>query len=182
MIETERLVLRPWQDTDGAEFVHVTNTPAVMKHLGGVRMPYGWNKLVADQQALQAEHGFCFWLAERKADRAILGFCGLEPGTVGPITGDVEIGWRLREDAWGRGYAKEAARACLDWAWRQLPVSRIVAITVPANTASWGLMERLGMIRRPELDFGHPSFEPDHPLYRHITYVAERPRQDISST
>lgn len=51
---------------------------------------------------------------------------------------------------------------------------RIVAITVPANRRSWGLMERLGMIRRPDLDFAHPSFPPDHPLSRHVSYVAER--------
>ena len=76
------------------------------------------------------------------------------------------------------GYAKEAAHASLAWGWANLDASRIMAITVPANTASWGLMTRLGMIRRTDLDFGHPSFEPGHPLHRHIVYVAERPRTD----
>ena len=81
---------------------------------------------------------------------------------------------RLREDAWGKGYAVEAARACLDWAWSNLEVDRIVAITVPANRASWSVMERLCMTRRPDLDFAHPSFATDHPLSEHITYVMER--------
>jgi RimJ/RimL family protein N-acetyltransferase len=81
----------------------------------------------------------------------------------------------LREDAWGRGYAAEAARACLDWAWANLGVPRIVSFTTPANEPSWRLMERLGMVRRPDLDFAHPQFPPDHPLSRHITYVIERP-------
>ena len=175
MIETARLVLRPWRDADGPEFLRVTNTPAVMAHLGGVRDPDAWPALVADQQRLQAEYGICFWIVERKSDHAILGFCGLEPGTVGAIAGEIEIGWRLREDAWGQGYAKEAAQACLDWGWANLAADRIVAITVPANTASWGLMVALGMTRRADLDFGHPLFEPGHPLHRHITYVAERP-------
>ena len=52
---------------------------------------------------------------------------------------------------------------------------RIVAITVPDNRSSWGLMQRLGMQRRPEMDFGHPLFAVDHPLHRHIVYVIERP-------
>jgi RimJ/RimL family protein N-acetyltransferase len=160
VIETERLLLRPWREEDGAEFVRLTNTPAVMRHLGGVREPYDAAKLVRDQQAMQAEHGY---------------FCGLEPGNVGPIDGEVEIGWRLREDAWGQGYAREAALASLAWAWANLPAARVMAITVPANTPSWGLMERIGMRRRADLDFGHPLFEPGHPLRNHIVYEVLRP-------
>jgi RimJ/RimL family protein N-acetyltransferase len=107
----------------------------------------------------------------------LLGYCGLK--IVGQpeiaISSDVEVGWRLREDAWGQGYAAEAARACLEWAWANLDVPRVVAITTPANAPSWRLMERLGMVRRPDLDFAHPRFPADHPLSRHITYVIERP-------
>ena len=176
MIETERLILRPWRDEDGPEFARVTNTPAVMEHLGGPREPYDWRTLVADQTALQSQHGFCFWIVERKADGALLGFCGLEPDAIGPFgANDIEIGWRLREDAWGQGYAREAAQASLAWGWANLTVPSIHAMTLPANHRSWGLMERLGMIRRPDLDFGHPAFVEDHPLRRHIVYAAERP-------
>ncbi len=176
MIETERLTLRPWRDEDGPEFVRVTNTPAVMAHLGGVQDPDLLATSAERQQRMQGERGHCFWIVERRSDRALLGFCGLQPGSVATIAGEIEIGWRLREDAWGQGYAKEAAFASLAWGWANLDTPRIVAITVPANTASWGLMERLGMRRRADLDFGHPSFAPGHPLHRHITYVAERPR------
>lgn len=175
MIETERLILRGWRDTDGPEFVRVTNTPAVMAHLGGVEDADRLMTSVARQQAMQAEHGHCFWIIERRTDGALLGFCGLKIGNVGSIDGEIEIGWRLREDAWGQGYAKEAARASLAWGWGHLDTSRIVAITVPDNRSSWGLMERLGMQRRPEMDFGHPLFAEDHPLHRHIVYVIERP-------
>ena len=101
MIETERLILRPWREEDGPEFVRVTNTPAVMAHLGGVEDPKRLIRSVARQQMLQAEHGHCFWIAERKDDQALLGFCGLKIGSVGTIDGEIEIGWRLREDAWG---------------------------------------------------------------------------------
>ena len=92
------------------------------------------------------------------------------------MVGDLEIGWRIRRDAWGRGYAVEAARACLNWAWSNLEIGRIVAITVLANEASWSVMERIDMIRRPDLDFRHPNFALDHPLSAHVTYAIERPR------
>ena len=176
MIETARLILRPWRDEDGAEFVRVTNTPAVMAHLGGVQdNAIGINATIARQTRYQTEYGYSLWIVERRADGTLLGFCGLQPGSVGSINGEIEIGWRLREDAWGQGYAKEAAFASLHWGWRNLDAPRIMAITTPDNRASWGLMERLGMKHLPDLDFGHPDFQPGHYLYAHITYVAERP-------
>jgi RimJ/RimL family protein N-acetyltransferase len=177
MIDTERLILRGWREEDGPEFVRVTNTPAVMRHLGGVEDPERLITAVERQQRMQRERGHCFWLVERRGDRALLGFCGLKaPGPADtPIADDVEIGWRLREDAWGQGYAREAAEASLAWGWANLQAPRIAAMTVPANTASWGLMLRLGMVRRPELDFVHPAFAPDHPLSQHVVYTIDRP-------
>jgi RimJ/RimL family protein N-acetyltransferase len=99
-------------------------------------------------------------VVERKEDRALLGFCGLKiADTAGsPIEGVHEVGWRLREDAWGQGYAKEGAIASLDFAFATLGAERVVAITFAGNAPSWGLMERLGMTRRPECDYDDPRF------------------------
>ncbi|WP_414900335.1 GNAT family N-acetyltransferase [Sphingomonas flavalba] len=174
-IETQRMRLRGWRDEDGDAFVAATNTAEVMEHLGGVEDPAVLKAAVARQQALLAANGYCFWIIERVDDGAVLGFCGLKPGEVGPIADEVEIGWRLRADAWGQGYAREAAEATLDWAWANLDAPRVVAITVLGNVRSWGLMKRLGMRRRKDLDFAHPRFPPDHPLSWHICYAMDRP-------
>jgi RimJ/RimL family protein N-acetyltransferase len=165
MIETERLLIRAWRDEDLDPFVRHTNTPAVMRWLGGVQDPEAlkarWRERV---MAWQETRGFTFWAVERKADGALLGFCGLKlidaPGS-GAIAGVHEIGWRLREDAWGQGYAREAASACLDFAFARLAAPRVVAITVPGNRASRGLMRRLGMRRRDDLDYEDPRFGPE---------------------
>jgi len=175
MIETERLTLRPWRDGDVDSFMGATNTPAVMEHLGGIQPRATFEGAAERSRASQEAHGHCLWIVERRADAALLGFCGLKLLGIGPVADDIEIGWRLREDAWGQGYAREAAEASLAWGWANLDAPRIVAITVEANRRSWGLMERLGMQRRADLDFGHPNFAPDHPLHRHIVYVIERP-------
>jgi RimJ/RimL family protein N-acetyltransferase len=82
----------------------------------------------------------------------------------------MEIGWRLREDSWGRGYAREAAIASMDHAFRVLHAPRVVALTVQDNAPSWGLMLRLGMERRAELDY----FGPDWAIGRVIVYRIER--------
>jgi len=159
-LETERLILRDWLgDGDWEAFFAHTDTPAVMRWLGGT---FDDAARTAQRQRVErcaAAHGHCFWLVERKSDGGelageVLGFCGLKradaPGS--PIAGEFEIGWRLREEAWGRGYAKEAALAALEAGFGRFGARTIFALTVIGNAPSWGLMRRLGMNRREELD------------------------------
>lgn len=173
-LETARLVLRDWQEDDWFEFFRVTNTPAVMRWLGGVMDEDGMAKQRTRVEACRAANAFCFWAVERKDDGALLGFCGLKradaPGST--VAGAVEVGWRLREDSWGRGYAREAAIAALDTAFGRFGAEEVVALTVDGNTGSWGLMKRLGMRRREELDYDDPRYPP--PWRRSIVYSLAR--------
>jgi RimJ/RimL family protein N-acetyltransferase len=160
-IETARLILRDWREADVAPFIRHTNTPAVMQWLGGVQTEAALEMSIRTRMMRwQIERGFTFWAVERKADGELLGFCGLKladtPGT--NIEGVHEVGWRLREDVWGQGYAKEAAIASVAYAFETLGADRVVAITFKENTPSWGLMERIGMTRRPEADYDDPRF------------------------
>jgi RimJ/RimL family protein N-acetyltransferase len=82
------------------------------------------------------------------------------PGA-GDLTGTPEIGWRLRESAWGRGIAKEAAIASIDLGFTRFGYDRIIAMTIPPNLESQGLMKRLGMHRREDLDFIDERFGPE---------------------
>lgn len=177
MIETERLLLRQWRDDDLNPFAAMSADAEVMAHLNGV-VDRAEAKAVLDRQRGFIERdGHGFWAIERKHDGAFLGFCGLRigghPGT--PVAEELEIGWRLARFHWGQGYAREAAEASVNHGWANTTRSRIAAWTVPANTASWGLMVRLEMRARPEMDFDHPLFAPGHPLRRHIVYTIDRP-------
>lgn len=172
--ESDRLTLRDWREEDWREFFRVTNTPAVMRWLGGVLDAEGEAAQRTRVEACRAVNGFCFWAVERKEDRALLGFCGLKradaPGST--VGGAMEVGWRFREDVWGRGYAREAAIVALDAAFACFGATEVVALTVIGNTASWGLMERLGMRRREDLDYDDMRYEP--PWRRTIVYSIER--------
>lgn len=153
--ETERLRLRTWDPEDLDEFIRHTNTEPVMRWLGGV-WPRDKHEAAFDRVTrYQREHGHTFWIVERKSDGALLGFCGLKRvnSDGAPNPGDFEVGWRLREDAWGSGYAKEAAIASLDLAFGRFGAPHVVALTVERNEASQGLMKRLGMTRRADMDF-----------------------------
>lgn len=162
--ETERLRLREWDAADEQRFYEVMNRPAVMRWLGGVQTPEEWRSAFDRLLSYQEEFGHTFWILERKADGELLGFCGLKrlnaPGA-GALTGDFEIAWRLREEEWGKGIAKEAAIAAMDLAFERFGAPHVIAITVPGNSSSQGLMQRLGMKRRQDLDFVDTRF--DHP-------------------
>jgi RimJ/RimL family protein N-acetyltransferase len=172
--ETARLRLREWAEEDETRFYDIMNTPAVMGWLGGVQTPAEWHAGFLRLRAYQRDLGFTFWIVERTSDGEILGFCGLKranaPGA-DAIAGEIEIGWRLREDAWGQGYAREAATAALDLAFTRFAAQRVVAVTAAGNLPSQGLMKRLGMALREELGFVDQRFPPDSPVNPQIVYT-----------
>lgn len=159
---TDRLVLRTWDEGDLDTFIEATNTPAVMRWLGGVWSREEHEAAFERMQQYQRDFGHTFWIVEDRASGELLGFCGLKRVNslgAGGLTGTPEVGWRLRESAWGKGIAKEAAIAALDLAFGRFGYSETVAITVEGNKASQGLMERLGMKRRADLDYVDPRHE-----------------------
>ncbi len=177
MITTERLILRNWQRSDHAPFNAMGRDPEVMEYLGSLQSQDETDAGIGRLMAIQGAHGHTFWAIERRDDCQFLGFCGLKiaPEGIAGIENAVEIGWRLRRDAWGAGYAREAAAASLEWGWANLPINRIIAITTPANLRSQGLMLRLGMVRQDGLDFDHPALALDDPLRAHVTFEIYRP-------
>jgi RimJ/RimL family protein N-acetyltransferase len=176
MIETERLILRGWRESDVEPFHAMGNDAEVMDFLGPHLSRADAAAAMERQNRMLAGLGHCFWAAERREDGAFIGFCGVKPGPAGtPIEGEIEIGWRLARPYWGKGYAREAAQASLDWVWANLDIGSVSAITVPGNRRSWGLMERLGMVRAGDDDFDHPNVPVGNPIRRHITYRIVRP-------
>lgn len=155
VLTTERLVLRQIGAADLDAHMVLLNTPAVMRHLGGVQPRAVIAAKHAASRASFAVEGFGFMLAEERASGEIVAHCGLrrvaDPRAPNPQ--DFEIGWLVREDRWRMGYAFEAMRTVVDWGFAVHAAPHIVAMTVEANTGSWRLMEKLGMERRPDFDF-----------------------------
>jgi len=178
VIETDRLVLRPWREADKPAFEAIINTPAMMKEFGGV-WPAGEHDALIDMQiADQAKTGLCMWAVDDRANGYLIGICGIRWSTRYPdlpVYGELEIGWRIAEPYWGKGIAREAAEASIFYGWAHTDAPRIAAWTTIENVRSWGLMERLGMTRHAELDFVHPKYEPGDPFGAMIVYAIERP-------
>ena len=121
------------------------------------------------------ELGYGLWALELRADGRFVGFTGLALQTFeAPFTPAVEVGWRLAADAWGHGYATEAARASLDHGFG-LGLQEIVSMTTVTNLRSQAVMARLGMTRDPADDFDYPRHPVGHPLRPHVLYRLQRP-------
>ena len=170
-LETERLILREWREKDLGALHALCTDPQVMATIGPLNDEAATRGFLSRLQERQALYGCTFWAMERRSDSRVLGFCGISLGTVPHMESELEIGWRLASDCWGQSYAREGAQASIAWAGRERPGRDIWAITAVINSRSRGLMERLGMTRRTDLDFEHPSVPDGAPLKPHVTYV-----------
>ncbi len=175
--ETERLILRAWEEKDRDPAAAICADPEVMKYFPAVMDRKGSDALVDRAIEKTAKDGFCFSPIEDKTTGDFLGFVGLSiPKYSSPLPFDpcVEIGWRLTRSAWRKGYATEAARRWLRFGFETLLLDEIVSFTAVTNRPSQKVMQRLGMRHDPSDDFDHPELPKGHPLERHVLYRLDR--------
>ena len=168
-IETPRLILRDWQDSDLLPFTEMNADPKVME--------YFVKPLTAEESSAfflrirneLADFGYGAYAVERKTDGKFLGFTGLHRIPFeADFTPGIEIAWRLSREAWGNGYATEAAAACLEYADKRLGLREIYAFTTLQNRRSERVMQKTGMQRIGIFD--HPLLDTRHPLRKHVLY------------
>jgi RimJ/RimL family protein N-acetyltransferase len=140
-IETDRLLLRPLTIADLDEFVTMHAAPEVISTMGPYSESAAAERLEAYEREWQ-EHGYGLLAVIERATGRFVGRSGLKYWTQFDET---EVGWVLHPSFWGRGFATEAARACLDWGFANLNVPYITAMILPDNARSLRVAERLGM-------------------------------------
>lgn len=175
-IETPRLVLRPYTDADRPAIAEMNGHPDVGAWLSGPLTREESDAFVDRVSATIADRGYGFFCAERKADGRVIGSIGMIVMADDlPQPGAIELGWRLHPDAQGTGLATEGAAACRDWAFANLDIPELVAITAAGNVRSQAVMRKIGMAPDPARDFDHPRLAEDHPLRRHVFFAMNRP-------
>ena len=171
MITTPRLRLRRWEQPDLDPFAEICADEQVMEFFPAPLTRKQSNDFIARVDRHFDEHGYGFWAVESLEGPRLIGFVGLaQVAFAADFVPAVEIGWRLARSAWGQGYASEAGRAALGYAFETLGLCEIVSFTVPENARSRAVMERLGLKRNPREDFDHPTLGARHPLARHVLY------------
>jgi RimJ/RimL family protein N-acetyltransferase len=174
-LRTERLLLRQWREEDRDPFAALNADPVVMEHFPSTMTREQTDAFVDFNIATIAARGWGLWAVEVADMKPFIGFVGLnEPRFEARFTPAVEIGWRLARDAWGRGYATEAARAVLSFAFDELGLDEVVSFTTVENHRSRRVMERIGMTHDPADDFDHPRVT-DVRIRPHVLYRASLP-------
>ena len=147
-VRTKRLRLTPLARGDGEELAAINDDPEVHRYLGALDHA-GSLAQAARFAAHWDEHGFGLWAVRTHDDDALLGFAGLSiPFHFPAVLPAVEVGWRLRRDAWGRGYASEAGRAALRHGFAGLGLDEIVCLVRAGNERSLAVAARLGLRER----------------------------------
>ena len=172
-IETPRLILRPWRDSDREPFARLCADPRVMEHFPACMTADEANALIDRATAYLERDGFTFFAAELRQTGEFIGFTGMAAAPFDFLKCP-EIGWRLAAEFWNRGLATEGARAVVRFAFDELGYDELVAFTVPANVRSRRVMEKLGMTHDPADDFEHPRLPAGHPLRPHVLYRLRR--------
>ncbi|MAS04074.1 MAG: GNAT family N-acetyltransferase [Ahrensia sp.] len=171
-LETERLILRPWEERDRDIFYEINSDPQVMEFFPFRRDRQQSDAFFETLLLRQAER-LTFPALELRETGECLGFCGLHDGDVEPAfpAGTVEVGWRLATRHWGKGYATEGACTALKHGFETLGLPEIVSFAVHDNNRSTSVMERIGLRREPARDFDHPHIPDTHAhLKRHVVY------------
>jgi ribosomal-protein-alanine N-acetyltransferase len=148
VLETPRLRLEPMSESHLDGLFAINSDPAVMRHITGAPESREATLAMIGRVMLRwSTWGFSWWSLIERETGEIIGAGGVQYLGFDP-SNPHEIGWRLRQDKWGQGYASEAARHMAAFAFEQLDAPLLCAICHPENRNSSRLMERLGMTYR----------------------------------
>lgn len=156
LIKTERLGLRPWTMDDLQPMSELNADREVMRYFPSTPTKQETKNFITRMIDHQADHGYCYFATELLDTREFIGFIGLAYQTYeAPFTPATDIGWRLKRSAWGKGYATEGAKACVEFAFNVLNLSSIYSVASEINRPSLRVMEKIGMLKLGEFD--HPA-------------------------
>lgn len=161
---TVRLILRPWREEDRGDWSRHLNTDEVRFHMGGAFPPEETEAAFGRLLNSWSTQGFGMLAIERQADGMLLGLAGYGPITSeaapAEMRGGPEVGYQLRAEARGQGYATEAARAVLDLIFARTDAPVAWGQTSERNARSGAVFRRLGLTPRPDLAYDDPEYEP----------------------
>ena len=173
IFQSPRLGFRNWSDGDIAPFAEINSDPEVMTYFPKPLSFAETKGLVQRLQKYYTDYGYTFYAVDRLEAAEFIGFIGMKYQTFESFfTPCVEIGWRLKRSAWGKGFATEGAKACLNSGFDTLGFLEIYSITAIPNLRSERVMQRIGMEKIGEFD--HPSLEEGHVLQRHVIYRTKK--------
>lgn len=168
-IETERLILRKWTESDYELFAAMNGNKNVMRYFPSCLTQEESDAFVARIKSEFEEYGYGLFAAELKASGDFIGYTGFHRFCFdAPFSPGWEIGWRISDRYWHYGYATEAASGCIAYAKEHRLFERLYSFTAIINKPSENVMKRIGMTYTGT--FRHPALPDGHPLKEHLLY------------
>lgn len=177
ILETERLRIRNWLESDRPLFAEINADPKVMEFFPRRRPRDESDALMDEVRTRIRETGLGFFALALKDTDEPIGFLGLARPDLAPFLpdGTVEIGWRLAVRFWRQGFVTEAAKAMLRHGFEKHGLAEIVSFAVENNARSTAVMKRIGLRHDPARDFEHPRVPDTAPhLKHHVVYAISR--------
>ncbi|MCU7873804.1 MAG: GNAT family N-acetyltransferase [Candidatus Thiodiazotropha sp. (ex Lucinoma borealis)] len=169
-LKTNRLKLRQWKESDLLPFAKMNADPAVMEYYPSILSEDESNEMAKILKGYISDRCWGFWAVEIIEEKKFIGFVGLHKPTYDlPVKNCVEVGWRLGREYWGKGYATEAAKESLRFAFEELDLTEVYSFASVSNKKSWSVMERINMVNTGN-NFEHPIIPEGHHLREHVLY------------
>lgn len=169
LFTSARLGFRNWLPADVASMAAINADPAVMEFFPAIQTLQQTEAFIERMQKQIAERGYCYFAVDALADGAFIGFIGLSYQTfVADFTPCTDIGWRLAQKEWNKGYATEGAQRCMYYALQELHLDKVVAMAPKVNVRSINVMQNIGM--RETAGFIHPLLANDERLKECVLY------------
>ncbi len=147
ILETERLHLRTWTYADAERLFEICSDAETMLHIGD-REPYETIEKAREflnwAVPYQLKMGFCRWAVVEKRTGEIIGSCGFASRDLE----EVELGYLFAREAWGKGFATEAASACLRYGFEEIGFKKVVALTDLDHEKSQNVLRKIGFRER----------------------------------
>jgi len=173
LFKSERLGFRNWMVSDISKMVEISADPKVMEYFPSILTAQQTEEFIERMQKQFSDEGFCYFAVDKLEDQKFIGFIGLSIQTFKSIfTPCIDIGWRLLQTEWGKGFATEGAKRCLDFAFNDIGIEKISAICPVVNEKSRRVMEKLGMCKK--LSFNHPLLQDYQKLETCVLYEIEK--------
>ncbi len=178
LFKSDRLGFRNWSNKDVAEFAKLNADEEVMEHFPKTLSKKEVEELIQKLRHHFAKNGFTYYAIEILATKEFIGMLGLafqEYQT--EFTPAIDIGWRLKRSAWGKGYATEGAKRCLKYAFDELGIDKIISVCTIHNQQSENVMKKIGMTKIGA--FNHPEMI-NHPEYeKHFCYEIRKKTNEM---
>ncbi|AHM61514.1 acetyltransferase, ribosomal protein N-acetylase [Flammeovirgaceae bacterium 311] len=173
LFTSPRLGFRNWRQADLQPMAAINADPEVMAFFPGTQSAEETRQFIQRMQQQYVDRGFCYFAVDKLESGEFIGFIGLSQQTYNAdFTPCIDIGWRLKKSEWGKGFATEGAKACLDYAFSTLGLEKVYAVAPQVNTQSEAVMKKIGM--QYVKNFTHPLLTQDERLRECVVYLKTR--------